>query len=480
MTIKEMEEKSGLARANIRFYEAEGLLTPERKPNGYRDYGEEDLTTLLRVRLLRSLEVSLEDIKAIQSGGLPLPEALGRHLDRLAGEKERLTRAEGVCREMQEAGEDYAHLDARKYLEALEQTRTVPVPVPESDAIAKVRSPWRRFFARDLDGILYGLILDGIFLACGCNHLIYTFSYGSSGQRTMMLFLSIGFGLLLTIVLEPILLHWFGTTPGKALLGLHVRDPEGGKLSYDQAIFRTVDVLTRGLGLCIPFVGWVQEYRCYSACEKGETLPWEEDTVLILRDAKAWRTVLFVVLYAALYLGSLGIVQMAELPANRGDLTVAAFCENFNRQADKMGYTRARLEADGSWKPLNHYTAILGDELAPALPELRFTEEKGVVTGLSFAFEGPGQRAYFSWGQQETALALWAFAGAQKECGVLHRDLSDRYRNLLESPIHSVDDTLCGIRLQCDASWVGEPGPFLSGSETSPASFQMAVTLEKQ
>ena len=220
MTIKEMEEKAGLARANIRFYEAEGLFTPERKPNGYRDYSQEDLTTLLRVRLLRSLGVSLEDIKAVQAGDLPLAEVLGRHLDHLAEDKDKLTRAEGVCREMREAGEDYAHLDAEKYLEALTRPQPVPVPapVPESDAIPKVRSPWRRFFARDLDAILYGMVLDGIFLACGLNHLIYTafYSYGSSGQRNLMFFLAIGLGLLLTFVLEPVLLHWFGTTPGKA------------------------------------------------------------------------------------------------------------------------------------------------------------------------------------------------------------------------------------------------------------------------
>ena len=32
MTIKEMETRSGLTRANIRFYEAEGLLTPHLLP----------------------------------------------------------------------------------------------------------------------------------------------------------------------------------------------------------------------------------------------------------------------------------------------------------------------------------------------------------------------------------------------------------------------------------------------------------------
>ena len=483
MTIKEMEKRSGLARANIRFYEAEGLLTPERKPNGYRDYSEEDLQTLLRVRLLRSLGVSLEDIKAVQAGTLPLPEALGRHLDHLAGEQQKLTRAEEVCRAMRTAEEDYDNLDAEKYLEKLEQTRSVSAPVPESDAIPKVQSPWRRFFARELDICIYGMVLDGIFLACGLNHLVYaTYGYVSSAQsqRTLMLFLSIGLGLLLTFVLEPILLHWFGTTPGKALLGLHVRDPEGGKLTYDKAIFRTGDVLLRGMGLSIPVVGWIQEIRCYSACEKGKTLPWEEDTILVLRDSKAWRTVIFVVLYLALNLVSIGVAELAELPAHRGDLSVAEFCENFNRQADRVGYTRARLASDGTWQPLDQYgTVSIEDELAPDLPDISFTEKDGAVTGISFTFEGAGQRAYFSWGQQETAIALWAFAGAQKECCVLHRDLTSRYDDLLKSGIHSFDDTLYGVRVKCDAQWEGTSVPFLTGEGEGPASFRMAVTMEK-
>ena len=37
MTIQEVERQSGMTRANIRFYEEKGLLTPQRQPNGYRD-----------------------------------------------------------------------------------------------------------------------------------------------------------------------------------------------------------------------------------------------------------------------------------------------------------------------------------------------------------------------------------------------------------------------------------------------------------
>ena len=52
MNIAEVERRTGLTRANIRFYEKEGLLSPARGANGYRDYTEADVETLRKVRLL--------------------------------------------------------------------------------------------------------------------------------------------------------------------------------------------------------------------------------------------------------------------------------------------------------------------------------------------------------------------------------------------------------------------------------------------
>ena len=41
MTIKEVEEQTGLTRSNIRFYEKEKPIEPARNDkNGYRDYSE--------------------------------------------------------------------------------------------------------------------------------------------------------------------------------------------------------------------------------------------------------------------------------------------------------------------------------------------------------------------------------------------------------------------------------------------------------
>ena len=63
MKIKEMEQRTGIPSANIRYYEKEGLLHPVRKENNYREYSEEDLNRLEQIKILRLLGVSLEDIR---------------------------------------------------------------------------------------------------------------------------------------------------------------------------------------------------------------------------------------------------------------------------------------------------------------------------------------------------------------------------------------------------------------------------------
>ena len=70
MTIKELEKRSGLPRTAIRFYEQQGLITPERRENNYRDYSEEDARTLEKVKLLRDTVSSLR-LDSVLSVGFP-------------------------------------------------------------------------------------------------------------------------------------------------------------------------------------------------------------------------------------------------------------------------------------------------------------------------------------------------------------------------------------------------------------------------
>ena len=121
MTIKEMEQRSGMTRANIRFYESEGLLIPARDKNGYRNYSDADLETLRKIRLLRSLHIPLDDIRALIRGDRRLSDVLGTHMTELENSRSELDRCRDVCGLMCRDRAEYATLDAahkRKELEA--------------------------------------------------------------------------------------------------------------------------------------------------------------------------------------------------------------------------------------------------------------------------------------------------------------------------------------------------------------------------
>lgn len=91
MKIKQVEELVGITSKNIRFYESQGLLTPERAENGYREYHQKNIDTLKKIKLLRKLGVSVEEIKAVLEYDMTLDECLERHKDALKKECANLT-----------------------------------------------------------------------------------------------------------------------------------------------------------------------------------------------------------------------------------------------------------------------------------------------------------------------------------------------------------------------------------------------------
>ena len=74
-------------------------------------------------------------------------------------------------------------------------------------------------------------------------------------------------------VLEPLLLSTWGYTPGKWVLGLTVRNAEGGKLRFSQAAARLAGVFCRGEGYGIPLYNLYRNYKCYRACDAGSLCP---------------------------------------------------------------------------------------------------------------------------------------------------------------------------------------------------------------
>ncbi len=110
----------GIPKKNIRFYEAEGLLTPRRNSqNGYRDYGEEEVETLRRIKLMRKLGVPLEEIRQMLSGSHTVADGMRRHLVTLERERKNLEESIALCHRLKEREEPLCALNAQALLEEM-------------------------------------------------------------------------------------------------------------------------------------------------------------------------------------------------------------------------------------------------------------------------------------------------------------------------------------------------------------------------
>lgn len=65
MNIGAVSEKSSLPAKTIRYYEDIGLIRPERRDNGYRDYSTEDVHRLRFLQRSRSLGFSVEECRQL-------------------------------------------------------------------------------------------------------------------------------------------------------------------------------------------------------------------------------------------------------------------------------------------------------------------------------------------------------------------------------------------------------------------------------
>ena len=99
MKINQVAELVDITKKNIRFYEDQGLVDPDRDPtNGYREYTLKDVENLKQIKLLRQLGVSIENIRKLQNGSLSLERCMKDRLTDLDEEGIALEHMKSMCR----------------------------------------------------------------------------------------------------------------------------------------------------------------------------------------------------------------------------------------------------------------------------------------------------------------------------------------------------------------------------------------------
>lgn len=431
MTIKELEQRTGMARANIRYYENEGLITPERLTNGYRDYSEEDVRTLEKIKLLRQLHMDIDTIRLVQRGELTLEQAMFSLLTRLEGDKAAIGRAAEVCRQLEQSGVEYAALEPEPWLKQLEMPKrqTLPDPEPpvctpppeESDHGCRARShPWMRLLARGVDMTLYQTLFYVVMLA--------VFRQWKVLDLPVLVdwLLELAF-LLVTFLVEPLWLHFWGWTPGKWLFGLKLRNKAGEKLSLRQAWTRGWRVAGEGYGWNIPIWSLYRLWKGRRCCLDGYDCPWDgEEDYRYTREERRLYGLRWLAVYAVCIAAMVLAGLQTYMPPNRGDLTVAEYCENFNYYLNRMTDSDSRLDETGCWVTETEPGVFVIDLSTVECGDLTFSVEEDRVTAVTLTEknkEGPDQSILWM-SQIDCQVATAALAGAQKRFNCVNFDLN--------------------------------------------------------
>lgn len=426
MTIKELEERTGMPRANIRYYEEEKLISPQRLPNGYRDYSEEDANTLEKIKLLRQLHLDIDTIRLVQQGQLTLEQALFNQLTRLEGDKNSIDRALEVCRKLERSGVEYAALDPGYWLRELKKPVLPPAaapakPAPPREELTEAElwtrrnpasdHPWMRYFARVIDVMLTGLVIDLL------GWLVIP-AYVTIDPPLLVDWLLAFAELAFALAVEPLWLHYWGYTPGKWIFGLKVRDRNGEKLSISEGYERSFRVMRYGYGFQIPIYNLYRLWKGRKCCVNGEDCPWDADEgYLYGREERRRYGLYFAGVYVLAFVVALFLVLGSYLPRHhsKDGLTVEQFSENYNyvlKLHDLEDYKR--LQEDGTWEVETVPSgAVVIDPYKIQWHDPEFTVEDGKVTAVSLTMEGETDLPLrWNWYQTRDTVLLLAFSGA--------------------------------------------------------------------
>ncbi len=125
MTIKEVEQQTGISKQNIRFYEKEGLVTPSHNSeNGYREYTEENVAQLNEIKLFRKLGISIRDILEMKHKEVSIYDCMKKYSQITATKIDELKKQKQLFEkiaQMTSSGEEFRVSEYLNYMETEER-----------------------------------------------------------------------------------------------------------------------------------------------------------------------------------------------------------------------------------------------------------------------------------------------------------------------------------------------------------------------
>lgn len=334
----------------------------------------------------------------------------------------------------------------------------------------KVPNPWRRYFARSIDMGLYTLLLRVFSL------FVLRYDFRSGGIEALIVAVAVG---ILMVFIEPLLLTSLGTTPGKWLFGLVLRDQFGGKLSYGDGLERTFGLLLNGLGLQIPLYSFYRLLKSHTACRDNEVMPWDHKVVYKIKDEKVIRFTGVLVMFVLTFALNLFAYNQAQLPLHRGAIGHDEFtsnCQDFIKfhQLSLNGV----LDDQGHWQPADSDDYLLTFMMKPIDQQVQ--EENGRIKRVTLETETRDDSLNIDL-QNQLLMVYSSFVGADKQ--VKSSDLyAEEIISLFESPYKSFDITYKGYHIKNDVEMRGysDIGRMLISRSNTDTYFRIKFVIERK
>ncbi len=182
---------------------------------------------------MRELGVSIADLKKLQSNELSLTEEMEHQIQALTAQQAKLQKEQQICIAIQQEHVSYEQLDADKYLyhSIAPDTACEIDPAKDSSYQAQDRlpqiSPVRRYLARMFDMILFTDIAVSII---SLFHINFNDIWSLPCTNIVIQ--------LIWLFIEPLCIHFIGTTAGKWIFGLYLTDLDGRLPSYYDAYWQ--------------------------------------------------------------------------------------------------------------------------------------------------------------------------------------------------------------------------------------------------
>lgn len=205
--------------------------------------------------------------------------AMNEQIHILSQQLHKFNAAKEVCQQIKLDKVDLSNLDPDHYQKLLEETtKKDPSGVWKTagkgtfqERVPADPHPMRRFFGRMMDYFLcYAFIFVFFYLAV-------MNQWFSLVVTLMILVIGVEVAILLMVPIEALMLHIFGTTIGKILMGIRVEYYQGGRLYYSEALIRSWMVFSRGMGLGRPWLMRARLYHSFIEHHDEPQMSWDSE-----------------------------------------------------------------------------------------------------------------------------------------------------------------------------------------------------------